>query len=297
VNREQWLAERKKGLGSSDAPAVCNLSSWRTPLHVYLDKTGDLPDFDSPAKMWGRRLEALVADAYQEETGRRVFKPRAMLERHKAHPWMLASVDRYTHAETDGGWEERVLEIKTARFADGWGEQGTDEVPPAYLIQTMHQLAVTGLPAADLAVLIGGQELRAYTVRRDEALIANLVQILKDFWGRVERREPPEPSWEHPLTVELLRRTIPTVRGKEVQLPEECELWAYQYVQHGREMGEAKKLRAACQSRLMHALGDAEVGTVGKYTISRKTTRGGQRRFAVKEGTATEEDGPYGEDY
>jgi len=58
---------------------------------------------------------------------------------------------------TDSG---RLVEIKTARSADGWGEAGTDEVPQEYLIQVQHYLAVTALPVADVAVLFGGQEFR-----------------------------------------------------------------------------------------------------------------------------------------
>ena len=39
----------------------------------------------------------------------------------------------------------------------------------------MHQLAVTGKQAADVAVLIGGQELQVFRIERDEALIEQLI--------------------------------------------------------------------------------------------------------------------------
>ena len=39
LSREEWLTLRKKGLGGSDAAAVCGMNRWRGPLDVYLDKT------------------------------------------------------------------------------------------------------------------------------------------------------------------------------------------------------------------------------------------------------------------
>lgn len=56
----------------------------------------------------------------------------------------------------------------------------------------MHQLAVTGKQAADVAVLICGQELQIHRIERDEDLIARLIALEQQFWGYVERdQEPP----------------------------------------------------------------------------------------------------------
>jgi predicted phage-related endonuclease len=55
----------------------------------------------------------------------------------------------------------------------------------------MHQLAVTGKQAADVAVLIGGQDLRIYRVERDEVMIAQLIQLEKQFWDCVQNNEAP----------------------------------------------------------------------------------------------------------
>ena len=39
LTREQWLALRKKGIGGSDAAAVCGMNRYKGPLDIYLDKT------------------------------------------------------------------------------------------------------------------------------------------------------------------------------------------------------------------------------------------------------------------
>ena len=70
MNREEWLNERRSGIGGSDAAAVMGLNPWKSPLDVYLDKTGQLMESpDNPALYWGRVLEEVVAREYSLEPG------------------------------------------------------------------------------------------------------------------------------------------------------------------------------------------------------------------------------------
>ena len=55
----------------------------------------------------------------------------------------------------------------------------------------MHQLAVTGKQAADVAVLIGGQQLEIHRIERDEGMICNLIELERAFWKKVEQGVPP----------------------------------------------------------------------------------------------------------
>ena len=69
MNREEWLNERRTGIGGSDAAAVMGLNPWKSPLDVYLDKTGQLMESpDNPALYWGRVLEEVVAREYSLRT-------------------------------------------------------------------------------------------------------------------------------------------------------------------------------------------------------------------------------------
>jgi len=40
LDRDEWLSFRKQGIGGSDASAVCGLSRRKSPMAVWLDKTG-----------------------------------------------------------------------------------------------------------------------------------------------------------------------------------------------------------------------------------------------------------------
>ena len=130
---------------------------------------------------WGRRLEPLVAAAYTEATGRRLRRVSRLL-RHRERPWQLASIDR----EVVG--ERRLVEIKTTR-SPRW--DGADPVPADVLAQVEHYLSVTGYDVADVAVLIGGSDLRVIEVGRDDGYIRDLIEIEADFIRRIETRTAP----------------------------------------------------------------------------------------------------------
>lgn len=186
--RADWLAQRRTGIGGSDAAAVLGLSKWRTPLSVWLDKTGQSDGSDeTPAMRWGTLLEPVIRQEYAERTGRTVTVPG--LIRHARHDHMIANVDGVSG---DG----RIVEIKTTRTADGWGEPGSDEVPEDYLIQVQHYMAVLALPVADIAVLVGGSDFRIYTVAADAELQDMIVSTEREFWQMVrDRVAPPAVSY------------------------------------------------------------------------------------------------------
>ena len=53
--REEWLKVRRTGIGGSDVAAILGMDHNRGPLHVYLDKRGELPEERARAP---RRLDA-----------------------------------------------------------------------------------------------------------------------------------------------------------------------------------------------------------------------------------------------
>jgi len=41
ISRMEWLKLRKKGIGGSDAAAVCGLNPYSSPMKVFIDKTNE----------------------------------------------------------------------------------------------------------------------------------------------------------------------------------------------------------------------------------------------------------------
>lgn len=185
----EWRAERAHGIGSSDAPIITGDAPWGDLRTLWAVKAGiiDEPQIDTPATAWGLRLEDVVAEWYAETYGVKVQRVR-QLQVHRELPWMRASLDRRIVGA------RQLLEIKTRRFADEqWGPDGSSEIPTHYLVQVQHQLAVTGMESAVVAVLFSGSDPRRYPIPRDESLIEALIELETEFWQSVEAGTPPEP--------------------------------------------------------------------------------------------------------
>ena len=70
MSREDWLVERRKTIGGSDASGIMGLSKWASPYSVWAEKTGRVPEKeDTEAMRQGRDLEEYVALRWCEETG------------------------------------------------------------------------------------------------------------------------------------------------------------------------------------------------------------------------------------
>ena len=123
LSREDWLAVRKQGIGSSDAAAACGIHPYLSMLELWMIKTGRMTsNIDESIEgysplYWGNTLEPMVAKYYQEQTGDKVRRVNAVLQH--ADPdnhFMLANLD---YAVT-GNDEVQILECKTT------GEHGAD---------------------------------------------------------------------------------------------------------------------------------------------------------------------------
>ncbi|WP_414444654.1 YqaJ viral recombinase family protein [Burkholderia sp. 22PA0106] len=191
LSRADWLEVRRNGIGGSDAAAAVGLNPYKSQLELWLEKTGrdanlpkPNPDDTTEPVYWGTLLEPIVAASYTKQTGNRVRRINAVL-RHPTIPWMLANLDR----EVVGMREVQILECKTA------GEFGArlwrDGVPEYVQLQVQHQLAVSGKQAVDVAVLLCGQKLDVHRIKRDDALIARLIELEAAFWQYVETDTPP----------------------------------------------------------------------------------------------------------
>lgn len=197
--------QRQRGIGSSDAPAVLGLSPWRTPIELWLEKTGQAGrnDDGNEATHFGTLLEPMIATEYARRTGRRFRADVEPIHSHPQRPWQLATPDRVT---TDG----RIVEIKSAKWARGWTDDD-DGIPIYYAAQVAHQLAVLDADIADVCVLIGGNELRIYTIDRDATLERALIEREDAFWQHVVQQTPPAPINANDVALLYPRDTMPSV--------------------------------------------------------------------------------------
>lgn len=258
LEREDWLEVRRTGIGSSDAAAAIGLNPYQSQLELWMQKTGKGgllpavdPTDDTSPMFWGTLLEPIVAAHYTKRTGRKVRRVNAVLQ-HPEHPWMLANVDR----EVIGAPDVQLLECKTAGIhgARLW----RDGVPEYVQLQVMHQLAVTGQRAADVVVLVGGQELRIFRIERDEALIARLIVLEKAFWDLVQSGTAPAGDGSDSAE-QALRCLYPSDTGDQVDLSEDQELNTTfeELLQARTNLDTAQKREARLRQRIQMHMGEA----------------------------------------
>lgn len=188
LERDEWLRWRKKGIGGSDAGAVCGLNPYSSPMQVYYDKTSDeISDFDNEAMRQGRDFEDYVARRFCEETGFKVRRANAIYY-DEEYPFMLADADRLLVGQNAG------LECKTVSpySADKWKN---GKIPLSYQIQCYHYMSVFHADTWYLAALVFGKELIIRKLTWDEEIIQNLRQIERSFWeNHVLSRRLPQPD-------------------------------------------------------------------------------------------------------
>jgi putative phage-type endonuclease len=279
LSREDWLNVRKHGIGSSDAAAAVGLNPYQSQLELWMVKTGRdtalpkvNPNDETSPMYWGTLLEPIVAAHYTKRTGNRVRRINAVLQ----HPdpdksWMLANIDR----EIVGANDVQILECKTC---GGFSERlWSEENPPEYVqLQVQHQLAVTGKSAADVCVLVCGQEIRVYRIPRDDALIAKLIELERQFWNYVETDTPPPADGSESAEL-ALRCLYPDDFGTTLDLTDDREMSATfaDLVNLRADIANRQELESLLKQRIQERMGENSYATFETGSISYKRSKDG----------------------
>lgn len=258
--REEWLQHRRAGLGGSDIGAILGLSKYRTPVDVWMEKTGRIPGQDETLQMrFGSYAEDFVAQEYSVKTGRAVQRFKTMLH-HPTAP-ILGNVDRLVIPEgqkraahqreirTDRGLECKTASAFATLDDHEWGREGTDQVPASYIVQCTTYMALTKCQLWDLAVLFGNQEVRIYNLKRDAELEEEIVARSEEWWLRhVIADVAPEPICDADI-----KTLYPRDKGTVIEATaDDLELIA--------QANELKAQISALESQLD---GDRYAGTLG----------------------------------
>ena len=191
-SREQWLKDRTTGIGGSDASVILGTNPWKSRIELWTEKTTGIvkEDDNNPNFLWGKLLEPVIANQYQEETGRVVI-PYTKQIKSKEYPFMNANVDRFLHDYEDVSKNGLgVLEIKTKGAFINWED---NEIPIYYYAQIQHYLSVTERKWASFCAFdLGRKNLIIKDVERDDKFIENLIEEEKKFWNLVVNKVPPE---------------------------------------------------------------------------------------------------------
>lgn len=197
---EEQLAMRRTGIGGSEIAAVLGESAFASPFDVWLAKTQGWQQPETEDMRRGSFLEDGIARWYAQRFG--IAEDEMTDEstlRHATVPVALCTPDRLTTVKRDGRPLDRLISIKAPRRkTDDWGDAGTDQVPPGYILQLQweHAVCSSHWPGGiddemHLAALLDG-DLHVYVVQADRELQGWMLEAASAWWERhVVRGEQP----------------------------------------------------------------------------------------------------------
>ncbi len=263
---EDWLEYRKQGIGGSDASVVCGINRYKSPVELWMEKTGQLPHQEAgEAAYWGTQLEPFVRAEFTKRTGIEVSRRNELLQSEE-HPFMLANLDGICEVPDVGPC---IFEAKTASaYKVGEWE---DAIPDEYALQLAHYMAVTGYAGAYIAVLIGGNTFKWKFIERDEELISMLIQLETDFWNHVQDGTPPPLDGSDASAKFLAERFSNSTPRSHITLPDTAANLLTQYDEACEELEAVTERKQKAENLLKEMIGENEVGTAGDRVITWKS--------------------------
>jgi len=267
------VSDRVGFIGGSDIAPILGLSQYRTPVDVWLEKTGQAPPYtESKAARRGKFLENAILDWYEHDTGKILVRniPPISLSNH-----LRMSLDALVEGE-------RVVDAKSVSpyVAKQWGTIGTDEVPLAYACQMQWYMGGMNLPEADLAALIG-DDLKVYTVRFDCELYGQILAAAERFWhDHVLTMTPPEP-----ITVDDAKILWPKSNETAKEVGLDVATMVSQIAHHKDVMKYHEGVLSELETRVKIAFEDCDTLTYNGQKLATYRTQSASR-FDQKKFTA-----------
>lgn len=252
---ERQREARIAGIGSSDAAAILGYNPHRNAADVRLEKLGLVePEPAGELAEIGNALEDGIASLAAQRLGVKLVKPTSTY----VHPdlgMLRANLDRQVGRAARG---EPIVECKDSGIDDGWGDPGTDVIPPMVLIQVQYQMLCSEAPSAHVARLGRGWKrgLFIYEVRRSDELIDAMAKFLPAWWQRHIVDQDPLPEDLAPPNLEVLKRVRREPATRVALDPALVLAWR----QHEEAFKAAEAARDEAKARVLDALGTAEGG-------------------------------------
>lgn len=250
---DAWTAARALRVGGSDIAAVMGRSPWESRFSLWHRKQGLIGPVEETEPMrWGTLLEPVVAADFARRHPEWDVRSAATFVSAE-HDFQTAAPDRLLYRNRITSRPTCVYEGKTARSADGFGDPGTDEVPPYYADQVQWYLDCLGLDVAVLAVLIGGSDYREYQLTRDPERGAEMRAAAAEFIATIEAGIRPSID-DHDATYTAVREIHPDIEDVEVEV---SPVVAVDYLEACWAETRAKNTKRAAVTRLADAMGTA----------------------------------------
>lgn len=97
MNRQEWLEQRKSGIGASDAASIIGLNPWKTNVRLWEEKTSLIESEDisgKPVVKYGNDAEPLLRELFKLDFPQYSVKyDEFKLFRNKKYHFIFATLD------------------------------------------------------------------------------------------------------------------------------------------------------------------------------------------------------------
>jgi len=275
---ERQKVLRTRRIGGSDLAAICGFNPYRTPLEIWLEKTGRVAKTDvsqNSAAELGNEFEPTVVRWSEKRLG----KLRRNVQRAVSGSYIVVNLDAITMASGE------PVEAKTAGMVSGdtlaWGDEPT-EVPPWVLFQAHGAMLATERAICHVPTYLNFRGFKMYRVEFSTDIAEAILVATKIFWEEYVLKDVPPYGFAEKIGVspDLARRVL---RIPNKIVPVEADLLT-EYTDLTERMTMLDKAREEVKKRIFGELLDAELGDAGEHghIAYREVTR---KAYTVPEST------------
>lgn len=277
--------EHSAAISPSKIAAIMGVSRWESPYRLWHRMKGITPpEPDKDDFTVGHAVEPMLAYLWRHEATNEGWQ----LSRGEVQ--YIADASRFgfpfvctLDRRARRGQLRRIVEFKSCRGWDEWGDDGTDEAPPDYVLQVIAQQLLTGFTAqpAHLKVLNKfGCYHHTYSIDFNQDIADAIVTECRAFYESLSSDTPP-PLDDSVATYECVREQHPDIdKGLEAEIPVDLAVEYHEAV----EAEEAAKTRARfAKTQVLDLMQRSNFAVAGDLRVARRQpAKGGVALYRIK---------------
>jgi hypothetical protein len=267
---DEWL----RFMSPSKAAAVLGLSRWESPYSLWRRMRGELPPEDPKDEfVVGHAMELALGEMWRAANpGWRLSRGEVQFDASDRFGFpLLATID----GRGSRGSSRRVVEKKTARSLEEWGDYFTDEGPADYVTQVLVQQGVSGYTKepAHLVVLGPFFQWHTYRIPFDRDTFDAIVDRLRAFHASLADPEAGPELDDHLATYDAIRAMNDRIDGSTVAIDDDL---AVAYLGAVLDHRETDTRLRGLKSRVLDLMGNGS-----EALLTRTDEAGAEHTFKV----------------
>ncbi len=286
ADRDAWLLEREKGIGSSEATTLMGVNHYEDRYKLFMRKTHRMPPKESSEQMeLGHHLEPAVASRFAEVTGAWIDPDSVndWIARDDKRPYLQVSPDRIWvpqgQEQIRANW--RILECKTTGMS-----VDPDDIPSYWYCQVQYQMGVMGIRKCAIAWIssfpvfnFGYKE-----IDFNPAYYCLLVQAIDDFWNNhIVPGVAPEPEELEDLRGKYKGKDA-TIKGKSMVAEQWMQADYDELLRIKVDMDNMKDRKKELEEELEKAIMGYEIiyKTDGETLLATRVPKAAKQEFNIQ---------------